>query len=92
MPEIPFSIVKEEALADPEVKREYDELEDEFRLIRAMLDARAKAGLTQADVAERMGVSQPAVSKIESGKVTSLKTLENYAKAVGGKIRVEIEM
>ncbi|NDY55858.1 helix-turn-helix domain-containing protein [Desulfovibrio sulfodismutans] len=75
---------------DPEYAREYDALEEEFALIGAMLDARQKAGLTQAQVAERMGVKQPVVAKIEGGKSNvSFDTLNRYAHANGYKVKVE---
>lgn len=75
---------------DPDYRREYDALEEEFALVAAMLDARSKAGLTQAQVAERMGVKQPVVAKIEGGKSNvSFDTLKRYAHATGCKIKVE---
>lgn len=75
---------------DPEYRREYDALEEEFSLIAAMLDARQKSGLTQAQVAERMGVKQPVVAKLESGKSNvSFDTLKRYAHATGCKVKVE---
>lgn len=75
---------------DSEYRREYDALEEEFALIAAMLDARQKAGLTQAQVAERMGVKQPVVAKIEGGKSNvSFDTLKRYAHATGCKIKVD---
>ncbi|MBF0482835.1 MAG: helix-turn-helix transcriptional regulator [Desulfovibrionaceae bacterium] len=75
---------------DPEYRREYEALEEEYNLVEAMLDARQQAGLTQAQVAERMGVKQPVVAKMEGGKSNvSLDTLKRYAKATGTKIKVE---
>lgn len=75
---------------DPEYRREYEALEEEFALIAAMLDARQKAGLTQAQVAERMGVKQPVVAKIEGGRSNvSFGTLKRYARATGCKVKVE---
>ena len=75
---------------DPEYTREYDALEEEFALIEAMLGARQQAGFTQAQVAERMGVKQPVVAKIEGDKSNvSFNTLKRYAQATGCKIKVE---
>jgi transcriptional regulator with XRE-family HTH domain len=75
---------------DAEYRREYEALEEEFSLMGAMLDARREAGLTQAQVAERMGVKQPVVAKIEGGKSNvSFDTLKRYAHATGCKIRVD---
>ncbi|GAB6035778.1 hypothetical protein JCM15519_03370 [Fundidesulfovibrio butyratiphilus] len=52
---IPFSQVCARMMADPEFRKEYEAQEEEFALIAAMIDARSKAGLTQAQVAERLG-------------------------------------
>ncbi len=75
---------------DPEYKAAYDALEQEFSIARALIKARADAGLTQADVAAKLGVSQPAIARMESGKNVSIKSLARYAKAVGKPIRLEI--
>ncbi len=75
---------------DAEYRREYEALEEEFSLIAAMLDARQKAGLTQAQVAERMGIKQPLVAKIEGCRSNvSIDTLKRYAHATGCEIKVE---
>ncbi len=91
MATVPFSKVRERMMADPEFRKEYDSLDEEFALIEVMIDARIKANMTQADVAKAMGVSQPRVARIESGKNLSLETLRRYAKATGGKLKIIIE-
>jgi transcriptional regulator with XRE-family HTH domain len=91
MARIPFSVVRERMMTDPEFRTEYDALEEEFALVEAMIEARAQANMTQADVAQAMGVSQPRVARIESGKNVSLETLRRYAKATGGKLKIAIE-
>ena len=58
---------KERALSDPEVRAEYDALKPEFALFEELLRARKRAGLTQAEVAERMDTKPPAVARLESG-------------------------
>jgi ribosome-binding protein aMBF1 (putative translation factor) len=73
----------------------YDALEDEFAALAALLKARTTAGLTQAEVASRMGVSQPVVARIESslGKKDhspSLHTLRRYADACGMKLVIQM--
>lgn len=70
----------------------YDALELECRLADQMLKARARARLTQDAVAERMGTTKSAVSRLESaGKhVPSLTTLKRYARAVGCDLRVKL--
>jgi DNA-binding XRE family transcriptional regulator len=69
----------------------YDSLEEEYLLIREMLSARAKSGLTQEAVAERMGTTKSAVSRLESaGKhAPSIKTLKRYAQAIGCHLQVK---
>lgn len=91
MATVPFSKVRDRMMADPEFRKEYDALEGEFALVEAMVEARTQANMTQADVAKAMGVSQPRVARIESGKNVSLETLRRYAKATGGKLKISIE-
>jgi DNA-binding XRE family transcriptional regulator len=70
----------------------YAALEMEFQLARQMLKARARAGLTQDAVAERMGTTKSAISRLESaGKhAPSLTTLKRYAAAVGCELQVKL--
>ncbi len=70
----------------------YDALELEYSVAHQMLQARARAGLTQDAVAERMGTTKSAVSRLESaGKHTpSLATLKRYASAVGCELQVRL--
>ena len=72
-------------------KRAYDELEEEYRLTREMLAVRSKFGLTQETVAERMGTTKSAVSRLETaGKhAPSLTTLKKYAQAVGCRLEIK---
>ena len=70
----------------------YEALELEYRVASQMLKARARAGLTQDAVAERMGTTKSAVSRLESaGKhAPSLATLKRYAHAVGCELQVKL--
>jgi DNA-binding XRE family transcriptional regulator len=70
----------------------YDALELEYKVAGQMLKARARAGLTQDAVAERMGTTKSAVSRLESaGKhAPSLATLKRYAHAVGCELQVKL--
>lgn len=82
-------------LEHPGVKAEYDVLEPEFELLDELLKARDEAGLTQGDVAKRMGTSRPAVARIEAGGGSkrhspSIATLRRYAEAVGCKLQVKL--
>ena len=84
---------KARALARPGVKREYDQLAEEFEFLDEILNARASAGLTQADVAARIGTTQSAVARLESpvGKHSpSLATLQRYASALGYRLQVRL--
>lgn len=91
----PSEVAAKKCGTDPEFKVAYDALEDEFAALAALLDARSVAGLTQAEVASRMGVSQPVLARIESslGKKDhspSLHTLRRYAKACGMKLVIQM--
>jgi len=83
-------------LRNPTVRREYDALAGEFALFDALVQARATAGLSQAEVARRMGTKVPAVSRLETGGGTqkhspSISTLQRYAKAVGCELEVRLK-
>ncbi len=73
-------------------KKAYEDLEEEYRLTREMLAARSKFGLTQEAVAERMGTTKSAVSRLEAaGKhAPSLTTLKKYARAVGCRLEIKL--
>jgi ribosome-binding protein aMBF1 (putative translation factor) len=74
--------IKKKMLADREVRSAYDALADEFDLSRELIAARVRAGLTQAEVAERMGTTQSVVARLESGaQMPSVNTLLKFAKA-----------
>ncbi|MDI7855091.1 helix-turn-helix domain-containing protein [Vibrio parahaemolyticus] len=76
--------LKAKALQNPDVKQAYDELGPEFELIDTLLSMREEAGLTQQQVAERMGTKEGNISRLEKGKGNpTLKTLFGYAKACG---------
>jgi DNA-binding XRE family transcriptional regulator len=70
----------------------YDELEEEFALVNSMIEARVRSKLSQAEVAKRMGTTESAVSRLESGRgKPSTRTLERYAEAVGHRLRITFE-
>lgn len=76
-----------EMMKDPEGKREYDALEPEFQLVRKMIRARREAGLTQKELAERTGIQQSNISRIENGNGNpSLSTLNKLAQGLGKKL------
>ncbi len=73
-------------------KEAYGELEEEYVLVRELLAARARAGLTQEEVAELMGTTKSAVSRLEAaGKhAPSVTTLKKYANAVGCHLEIKL--
>jgi DNA-binding XRE family transcriptional regulator len=81
----------QEKLKEPKFRKEYDALEPEFALARELIGARSKAKMSQAQVAKRMGTSQSAVARIESGRSPSLTSLRRYAKAVGRKVEIKLK-
>jgi len=84
-----FENFKKKALKKPAVKREYAALESEFALASELIGARTKANLSQAQVAHRMGTSQSAVARMESGRVLpSTTSLLKYAKAVRMELKI----
>ena len=81
-----------EWMKDAEYRQEFDALETEFALARAMIEARAKAGLTQEELAKRMDTSQSAIARLETGRsLPSGRTLERFAKATGTSLRISFE-
>ena len=79
-------------LSDPEYRREYEALEDEFQLARKLIEARTRAGLTQTQLAKRMKTSQSYIARIEGGDVTpSTNALERYATATDSRLTISFE-
>jgi len=80
-----------ELLNDPEYKKAYTKLEEEFLVAKALIEARKSANLTQTQVAERMGTTQSVVARMESGNpLPSLKSVVRYAAAVNSKIELKL--
>jgi ribosome-binding protein aMBF1 (putative translation factor) len=77
---------------DPSYVEAYDALEDEFSLAAALIEARARAGLTQQQLADRMHTTQAVIARLESGRVKpSTRTLERLAAATGMRLRISFE-
>ena len=88
---IPFEKLKARLLANPKVKAEYDALAPEFEISAELVTARSRAGLSQADLAARMGTSQSTIARLESGQsLPSTKTLLRYAEATGSRFQVRL--
>jgi transcriptional regulator with XRE-family HTH domain len=85
--------LKARALERADVKAEYDQLDEEFAFLDEFLKARAAAGVTQAEVAERIGTTQSAIARLESGRgkhSPSLATLQKYAHALGYRLELRL--
>ncbi len=88
---IPFKTIAEEWKKDPKYREEYESLTSEFEVARELIHARARARLTQAEVARRMGTTQSVVARLEGGtKSVNLRTLEKYATATGSHLHVRL--
>jgi ribosome-binding protein aMBF1 (putative translation factor) len=84
--------VKAQLLANPAVRQAYDAQAPEFELVRELIAARTQAGLTQGEVAARMGTTQSVVARIESGRGTpSMRTVQRFVSAVGARAVVRME-
>lgn len=89
---ITFQDYKKRAFAkDPLLKKAYDDLEDEFAIIEQVIAYRIKHGITQAELAKRIGTKQSAISRFESGSENpTVDFLKKIAKALGAKLSVKI--
>lgn len=84
--------LKREMLANAATKAAYDAQAEEFAIARELIAARTRAGLSQGEVAERMGTTQSVVARLESGKrPPSMRTVQRFAQAVGGHAVLRIE-
>jgi transcriptional regulator with XRE-family HTH domain len=79
-------------MKDPEYRREYDLLEEEFALAAAVAKARKRSGLSQAELARRMKTTQSTIARLESGHGRpSTRTLDRFAKATGHRLKISFE-
>ncbi len=77
---------------DPKFRKSYDALQEEFALARAVIEARKSAGLTQQQLARKMGTTQPVVARLEAGHTRpSLRTLERLAHATGSRLVITFQ-
>lgn len=94
---VPFDLeaTKAEWMKDPEFRAAYSALADEFAALDALLAARKAAGLTQAEVAARMGIKPSSLARIEGSLGShkhspSLETLRKYARACGKRLEIRL--
>jgi len=85
-----FDEYLQEQLKNEDFRKEYDALEPEFQVVRAMLDARMSQELTQQELAKRIGVDRSDISRLENGTANpSLKTLKRIAEGLGMRLKIE---
>ncbi|MBC7544914.1 MAG: helix-turn-helix transcriptional regulator [Candidatus Sericytochromatia bacterium] len=88
---IPAKKRHEEWMNDPTYREAYESIAPEFEMARELIAARARVGLSQAEVAVRMGTTQSVVARIESGRQKpSTRTLERYAQATGSILKIAL--
>jgi transcriptional regulator with XRE-family HTH domain len=79
-------------MKEPKYRKAYEALEEEFVLASAVIEVRNRAGLTQQELARKMGTTQPVVARLESGRTRpSLRTLERLAEATGSRLLISFE-
>lgn len=85
-----FNDMLEKQLEDDEFRKEYEAIQSEMDVIRAIVDARASQNLTQKELAERTGINQADISKIENGtRNPSLNLLKRLADGMGMALKIE---
>jgi ribosome-binding protein aMBF1 (putative translation factor) len=79
-------------MKEPKYRRAYAALEDEFAVAKVVIAARNHAGLTQMELARKMGTTQPVVARMEGGRTQpSLRTLQRLAAATGSRLTIRFE-
>ncbi len=85
-----FEIFLKDSLKNPKIKAEYDKLQPEFAMIQAVMDARIKKGVTQEDLAKRIGTKQSVISRLESGRANpSVAFLKKLANALNSHLEIK---
>jgi len=83
--------LKKRAFKNPKVRQCYDELGPEYEMIAAIIKKRIKKGMTQAQLARKMGTQQSAIARLESGSYNpSFAMLKKVAKALDAKLKISI--
>ena len=86
-----YKSFKNKLLKDQKIKKAYDELEPEFVVIQMIIEKRLEAGLTQSQLAKKIGTKQSAISRIEQGSYNpSLAFLVKLSKALDAKLKISI--
>ena len=84
-----FNDFLNESLKNPKIKAEYDKLQPEFAMIQAVIDARVKKGVTQKELAQKIGTKQSVISRLESGRANpSVAFLKKLAQALNSHLEI----
>ena len=87
---VKFDDFLKEQMQDPEIKKEYDDLQPERAIIQALIDARLQTGMTQKELSEKTGIAQGDISKLERGNSNpSIRTLQRLAAGMGMSIQLK---
>jgi ribosome-binding protein aMBF1 (putative translation factor) len=85
-----FDDYLQEQLKDPDFKKEWNDIQPEMDVIRAIIDAREEQNLTQKELAEKVGMNQADISKLENGtRNPSLKLLKKLATGLGMELKIQ---
>ena len=85
-----FNNYLKEQLKDPEIKAEWNRLEPEFQIVRALIKIRAEKNISQKQLSELTGINQADISRLENGNANpSLRTLQRLAEGLGMKLKLE---
>lgn len=85
-----FEIWHKEKLKDAKYKIEYEKLQPEFAMIQAVIDARVKEGVTQKELANKIGTKQSVISRLESGRANpSVAFLKKLADALNSHLEIK---
>lgn len=81
-----------ELMRDPDFRKEWESLEPEFQIIKAMIDARNEKGITQKELSSITGITQSDISKLENGTANpSIRTLQRIAEALGKNLVIQFK-
>jgi len=82
-----------ESMKDPAFKKAWHDLDPEFELLESFIKAREKAGLTQGELAKKIGTKQPALSRLETGRFSkaTLETLKKIADALDMRLVIKLQ-
>ncbi len=84
--------LRKKMLSDPEVAAEYERLRPQYELASKLIGARLKKGLTQAELAQKLGTKQSAIARLESGEANvSVQYLEKLAQVLGLKLDIKLK-